>query len=306
MKRGCFFAFVLLALVLVGGYAQDYKGKARVMGFVYDKDGNPLPEVRVKLFNPKVGQGFELITDNEGKWVAAWIQSGAWNIDFEKIGFAVKKISIQVMELQRNPEVKVNLDKSEGYVSSEEIKPELNRGNQLFEEKKYEEAAAVFKGILEKFPDAYIINKNIGNCYFQQEKYDLAEEAYLKILEKNSADVDAKLLIGNCYANRGQQEKALEWYGKIDFEKLSDPIVLYNIGNSFYNVSKFENALQYYFKAVEIQKEFADGLYQLGLTYLALEKYPESIATFENYLKVDPDSQRANQVKGFIDFLKKK
>ena len=306
MKRGCCFAFVLLALVLVGGSAQDYKGKARVMGFVYDKDGNPLPEVRVKLFNPKVAQGFELITDKEGKWVAAWIQSGAWNIDFEKIGFAVKKISIQVMELQRNPEVKVSLDKSENLPFTEEVKPELNRGNQLFEEKKYDEAVAVFKGILEKFPDAYVINKNIGNCYFQQEKYGLAEEAYLKILEKNPDDVDAKLLIGNSYANRGQQEKALEWYGKIEFEKLSDPIVLYNIGNFFYNVSKFENALQYYLKSVEIQKEFADGLYQLGLTYLALEKYPESISTFENYLKVDPDSQRANQVKGFIDFLKKK
>ena len=306
MKRGCCFAFVLLALVLVGGSAQDYKGKARVMGFVYDTDGKPLPEVRVKLFNPKVGQGFELITDKEGKWVAAWIQSGAWNIDFEKIGFAVKKISIQVMELQRNPEVKVSLDKSENLPFTEEVKPELNRGNQLFEEKKYDEAVAVFKGILEKLPDAYVINKNIGNCYFQQEKYGLAEEAYLKILEKNPDDVDAKLLIGNSYANRGQQEKALEWYGKIEFEKLSDPIVLYNIGNFFYNVSKFENALQYYLKSVEIQKEFADGLYQLGLTYLALEKYPESISTFENYLKVDPDSQRANQVKGFIDFLKKK
>src|SRR4030067_772836 len=306
MKRGCCFAFVLLALVLVGGSAQDYKGKARVMGFVYDTDGKPLPEVRAKLFNPKVGQGFELITDKEGKWVAAWIQSGAWNIDFEKIGFAVKKISIQVMELQRNPEVKVSLDKSENLPFTEEVKPELNRGNQLFEEKKYDEAVAVFKGILEKFPDAYVINKNIGNCYFQQEKYGLAEEAYLKILEKNPDDVDAKLLIGNSYANRGQQEKALEWYGKIEFEKLSDPIVLYNIGNFFYNVSKFENALQYYLKSVEIQKEFADGLYQLGLTYLALEKYPESISTFENYLKVDPDSQRANQVKGFIDFLKKK
>jgi len=305
MKRWSVLAFLLLTLGLVGGNAQDYKGKARVTGYVYDQDGNPLPEVRVKLFNPKVGQGLELVTDTEGKWVAAWIQSGAWNVDFEKVGFAPKKIALELFELKKNPDVKVNLEKAEGILLIEEIKPELIRGNQLFEEKKYDEALAVYMAILEKFPDVYIINKSIGNCYFQQEKYDLAEEAYQKILEKNPDDSEAKLLIGNCYANRGQQDKALEWYGKIEFEKLSDPIVLYNIGNFFYNNSKFEDALRYYSKSVEIQPDFTDGLYQLGLTYIAMAKNPEAISAFEDYLKVDPDSERANQVRGFLEFLKK-
>jgi tetratricopeptide (TPR) repeat protein len=305
MKRGCLLVFILLTLVLAGGYAQDYKGKARVTGYVYDPEGNPVPEVRVKLFSPKVGQGFELTTDKEGKWVAAWIQSGAWNIDFEKPGFAPKSIAVELFELKKNPDIKVNLIKAEGSLVTEEVRPELNRGNQLFDEKKYDEAIAVFQGILEKYPDLYIIYKNIGNCYFEQEKYDLAEEAYQKILEKDPNDSEAERLIGNCYANRGEQDKALEWYGKIDFEKLKDPIVLYNIGNSYYNVSKFEDALRYYSKSVEIQPDFSDGLYQLGLTYLAMTKNPEAISAFEDYLKVDPDSERANQVKGFLEFLKK-
>jgi hypothetical protein len=32
----------------------------------------------------------------------------------------------------------------------------------------------------------------------------------------------------------------------------------------------------------------------------------KAIATFEKYLKVDPDSERAALVKGFLDYLKKK
>lgn len=152
MKRGCFLVFILLTLVLVGGHTQDYKGKSRVTGYVYDAEGNPVPEVRVKLFNPKVGQGFELTTDKEGKWVAAWIQSGAWNIDFEKPGFAPKRIAVELFELKKNPDVKVNLVKAEGSLVTEEVRPELNRGNQLFDEKKYDEAIAVFQGILEKSP----------------------------------------------------------------------------------------------------------------------------------------------------------
>jgi len=305
MKRAYPF-FILFLLAGVAGFAQDYKGKGRVVGYVFDEQGNPLEEVKVKLFSLKAQQGFEVVSEKDGKWVASWIIGGGWNVDFEKLGFMPKKIAIEVQEYQRNPEININLKKAEGLVITEELKTELNKGNQLFEEKKYDEAAAVYEGILTKYPDAYIINKNIGNCYFQQEKYDQAEAYYQKVLEKDQANADAMLLIGNCYANRGQAEKALEWYGKIEFEKLGDPIVLYNVGTNYYNNSKFEEALKFYKKATEIQKDFPDGLYQLGLTYLTLGNYPEAIAAFESYLKIDPDSARANQVKSFLEFLKKK
>jgi tetratricopeptide (TPR) repeat protein len=299
----------LLLIVLVALsfflYPQEYKGKGRQIGYVFDEQGAPLEGVTVKLFSLKVQQGFETKTDKEGKWVAFGIVGGGWNVDFEKFGFMPKKIAIQVNEWQRNPEVRLNLNKAEGLVVTEELKAMLSKGNELFDARKYDEAAAAFQEILAKFPDAFIINKNIGNCYFAQEKYDEAESSYQKILEKDPGSGEAILLIGNCYANRGQTEKALEWYGKIDFNKIDDPVVLYNVGTSYYNNSKFEEALKYYGKAVELQKDFTDGLYQLGLTYLAMNNQTEAIATFENYLKVDPDSTRAGQVKGFLEYLKK-
>jgi len=64
--------------------------------------------------------------------------------------------------------------------------------------------------------------------------------------------------------------------------------------------------LKFYMKAVEKQKDSPDALYQLGLTYLNLQKNMEAIAAFEDYLKFDPDSSRATQVKAFIEYLKKK
>lgn len=286
-------------------FSQDYKGKGRQIGYVFDEQGAPLEGVTVKLFSLKVQQGFDTKTDKDGKWVAFGIVGGGWNVDFEKFGFMPKKISIQVNEWQRNPDIRFNLTKAEGLVVTDELKDMLIKGNELFDAQKYDEAAAAYQAILEKFPDAIIIHKNIGNCYFAQEKYDEAESSYQKILEKEPANAEAILLIGNCYANRGQTEKALEWYGRIDFNKIDDPIVLYNVGTNYYNNSKFEEALKYYRKAVELQKDFADGLYQLGLTHLAMNNQPEAIATFENYLQIDPDSARSGQVKGFLEFLKK-
>ncbi len=304
LRAGALVLIVMLsALTLL---AQEHKGQGRLTGYVFDEQGNPLEGVRVKLFSLKTQSGFEVVTDKAGKWVAAWIRGGGWNLDFEKFGYLPRKISVEVQEFGRNPEIKINLKKAEGLVITDELKDLLLKGNELFDQKKYEEAIVIYQQILEKYPDAYIIYKNIGNCYFQQEKYEEAEKEYQKILEKDPQNIDAMILIGNTYANRGLTDKAMEWYGKIAFEKIEDPVVLYNLGTNYYNSSRFEEALKYYQRAVELQKDFLDGIYQLGLTYLTLGKTTEAIQTFENYLKVDVDSERASQVKGFLEYLKKK
>lgn len=303
-KAGFMVTLILLASTIV--LSQAYRGKGKVKGYVFDEEGNPLEEVKVKLYSLKAQSGFETVTNADGRWKAFWIRGGTWNIDFEKIGYKPKKMSAEIKEWSKNPDMEIKMEKVERSVITEELKENLKRGNELFNEEKYEEAFESYKSIIEEFPDAYIIHKNIGNCYFQMEKYDLAEECYRKVLEKDSDNNEVMLLIGNTYANRGRDDKALEWYSKIEFEKIDDPIVLYNIGTNFYNISKFEEALKYYKRAVEIQDDFLDGLYQLGLAHLTLGNNQEAINVFEDYLEHDPDSEKASQVRGFVEFLKKK
>jgi tetratricopeptide (TPR) repeat protein len=286
--------------------AQDWKGKGRLGGLVLDQSGAPIEGVKVKLFSLKAQEGTEVLTDKSGRWMAAWIRSGGWNVDFEKIGYAPKKIVIEISESKKNPDVEIRLDKIEGLVITDEVKDLLTRGNELFEQKDYAGALALYQEILAKYPDAYPVHMNVGNCHFAEEKYDLAEQSYVKLLEKDPKNVNAVIAVGNCYANRGDSAKAMEWYSKLEFEKIDDPTVLYNLGTSYYNNAKFEDALKFYKKAVEKQKDSTDAMFQLGLTYLNLQKNAEAIAVFEDYLKVDATSARADQVRAFLDYLKKK
>jgi len=295
---------ILTAAVFLA--AQDYKGKARVSGIVTDEQGKPLEGVRIKLFCIKANEGFDMKSDKEGKWVAAWVRGGDWNADFDKIGYEPKKISFNINENRKNPDVMIFLKKVEGLVVTDDIRAQLTKGNELYDQKKFDEALAVYQDIITKFPDVYPVYRSIGNCYFSQEKYDLAEQSYMKVLEKDPKNVQAILSIGNCYTNRGDAAKALEWYGKVDFEKIDDAVVLYNLGTSYYNSGKYEDALKCYLKSVEKQKDFTDGIYQLGLTYTNLQKTAEAIATFESYLKIDADSPRSTQVKAFLEYLRKK
>jgi tetratricopeptide (TPR) repeat protein len=296
--------FFLAAQTFV--YSQGYKGKGRVKGLVTDQEGNPLEGVTVKLYCERGASGFEVTTDDQGEWRANYIRGGPYDIDFEKSGYMPKKINVNISEFGKNPDIELTLQKIEGLVVTDELKEELKKGNDLFDQEKYEEAIQAYQAILEKAPETYILYRNIGNCYFQMEKYEKAEEFYLKVLENEPDDTESILGIGNTYANRGQNEKALEWYNKIAFDKISDPLVLFNIGSNFYSRGKHQEALKYYRKAVELKGDFQDARYQLGLVNLTLGNNQEAIDVFQEYLKYDSESGRADQVRNFIEFLKKK
>jgi tetratricopeptide (TPR) repeat protein len=306
MKKKTLFTAAFLVLAAVLALAQSYRGQGRMTGVVLGPDGKPLEGVKVKLFSVKGSAGFDLTTDAKGEWKAPYIRGGAWNIDFEKAGFIPKKIAVTIEESFKNPGIEVRLVKFAGLIVSDELKAGLNQGNQLFGEKKYDQAIAVFADLVAKNSDAYIVNKNIGNCYFELQKYDQAEEFYRKVLDKEPGNAEVMLLIGNCLANRGEDGKAMEWYAKIEFEKITDPAVLFNLGTAFYKQSKFDEALRYYKRSVELKSDFLDGIYQMGLTYISLQNNAEAVKAFEQYLKMDADSPKAAQVRNFLEFLRKK
>jgi tetratricopeptide (TPR) repeat protein len=303
-KLATFLVGVLLAGAAFAG--QDFKGKARVLGVVVDQDGNPVAGVKISFFLPAAGGGFSILSEKDGKFTAAWLRRGNWNVDFEKVGYEPKKISLSVSEAEKNPELKMTLKKVEGLFITEDLKKELTAANALFEAKDYAGALAAFEAMTVKYPEAYILQKNVGNCHFALERYDKAEEAYLKILAKDPANADAVVLVGNTYANRNETEKALEWYNKIQVDKIKDTTVLYNIGTNHFNLGKVEEAVKYFKAAVDVQADNTDALYRLGLAYLNLQRNPEAVAAFEAYLKVDSTSEQAGQVRNLVELLKKK
>jgi tetratricopeptide (TPR) repeat protein len=298
--------FSCVALLFGSLSAQDWKGKGRFIGLVLDEANVPLQGVKVKLVNAAANAGFEVVTDKEGKFTAAWLRKGAWNVDFEKFGYEIKKIALDITEVAKNPDVKVILKKSAGLTISDDLKKELLAANALYEEKNYQGALDGYNGILVKNPDAYIIYKNVGNCYFAMEQYEKAEEAFLKVLAKDATNADAMVQVGNTYANRNLNDKALEWYNKIEIEKITDSTVLLNIGINYLNVGKTEEALKNFKQAVKVNPNDLDAIYRLGVAYISVQNNVDAVAMFDAYLKLDPDSERATTVKGFLEYLKKK
>jgi tetratricopeptide (TPR) repeat protein len=309
MKKGLIIA-TLTILLAFGLAAQSVSGKGKLKGVVLDeKTGQPIEGVTVKLFSIK-GQAYFLPspkTDSEGKWKALFLRGGAWNIDFEKAGYETKKISTRVDDLPgaKQVDIEIKMTKIEGLVLTADIVADLEKGNQLFADKKYNEAILAYQKILQDNPDVFIISKNIGNCYFAMEKYDQAIENYQKVLDKQPNSAEVMTLIGNSYTNAKNLEKAMEWYQKIPFDQIKDTDTLYNIGACLTNSNKNDLALKYYKRAVEVDPEFADGYYQLGMTYTALNQIPEALEALKKFMELAPDSPNFATAKAIVDAFSK-
>jgi len=297
-----------LAATLVAQSANSGKGK--IKGIVLDeKTGQPLEGVTVKLYSVKALSYYlpSPNTGSDGRWRILYLRGGGWNIDFEKTGYETKKISYRVDETPgaKSPEIEIKLVKIEGFALTEDIISELEKGNLLFGEKKYQEALVEFENIFKKNPDVFIILKNIGNCYFAMENYDKAIEQYQALFEKQPKSAEVMTLIGNSYANAKNMEKAMEWYQKIPFEEIKDTNTLFNIGANLINNNKNDNALKYFKRAVEIDADFTEAYYQLGMTHTALNQIPEALEALKKFMELAPDSPDFGTAKAIVDAFSK-
>ena len=194
MKKACVLLGIFIFTVSFL-FPQDYKGRARIKGIVTDQAGNPIEGVKVKLVYSKVEDGFEVMTDSEGRWVASWLKGGKWDVDFEKMGYSSKKISITVKEGTRNSDVGIELEKMRVMTMSEELKEGLDRANGLYKAGKFEESIEAYEVILEKFPDVFITNANIGNI-------SLAN--LLQNIEQNRLIGHRQKVLGHSIGNRSE------------------------------------------------------------------------------------------------------
>ncbi len=308
---------VILSLVGVVGmsslstllYSQLTTGKGKASGTVTDQDtGQPIEGVTVKFFYPEVNQYHQPfpVTDKEGKWKIVYIRKGRWDIDFVKDGYELTKISYFVDPTpgSPNPPIDLKLRKLQGPAVAQTIMDEVNQAIALIPEKQYDKVLADLQAILEKYkgePGAEIASLHMGNVYSLKGEYQKAIEYYLKSLEKFPDNKEIILSVGNAYNNLQDSENALKWFDKLKIEDIGNVDTLYNIGVIAYNNGDFEKAITYFKKTTEIDAQYADGYFQLGMSYVALEKNAEGVAALKKFMEIAPNSPNFDAAKSVVE-----
>lgn len=302
---------VFLILLAPAFLLSQITGQAKMLGVVLDEDtGQPIEGVTVKAYYAATDSSVSPspVTDKNGKWKALYIRTGAWSLDFQKPGYIPQKLSHRVVfEMGvKVPEIEVRLKKMQGVVVSSDAEKALEKGDLLYNEKKYPEAIAAYESLLAKAPDFYIVKKNIGDAYFAMQDYEKALENYLQVNEKQPDRPDLLIAIANTYNNWGKSDPAVEWYRKVPVSALRDVNSAFNTGVVFANAGSQGDAVKFFQKAVEIDPQFADGYYQLGLCQVALGATPEALAALNKFIELAPDAADAPTAKAIIETLTKK
>jgi cytochrome c-type biogenesis protein CcmH/NrfG len=134
-----------------------------------------------------------------------------------------------------------------------------------------EEEIRLSKSVLEKDPNNLQVLINLGNAYFDTDRYQDAINAYSRVLSLEPENPDVRTDMGIMYRKLGQFDKAIEAFRRAATDDAEHMNSRFNLGVTLkYDKGDFQGAVQ----------------------------------AWEEFLKLEPNGERATTVKQEIEAMK--
>ncbi len=126
-----------------------------------------------------------------------------------------------------------------------------------------------------------------------------------EIVKKDPKNLPAWVELGNLYFDSDRPKEAIEAYGRYLAVKPDNPDVRTDMGIMYRKLGQFDRALEEFRKAAQIDPKHANSRYNIGIVLLH-DKHDMkgAITAWEDYLKVDPNSERAQRIRAQIEKMK--
>jgi tetratricopeptide (TPR) repeat protein len=308
-------AFIAMSAMLIAPlYAQAGHGRGRLSGQVVDPQGKPIANAVVRLEFQGGGLKDQTTTDSNGAFGFIGLGTGGANIFASAEGYLDAQTQVQIQQLNRNQPVKlvlaVDIEKK-ARVKNEATLELLEQGNKLFADGKFAEALQVFQQFTADNPEVYQIHFNIGNCFREINEPDKAAEQYKLALDGAKAKADTLLQakafasLGELSLRREKMNEAQEYFKQSIALNPQDEILAYNVAEICFGNGKTDEALQYYQLATQIKPDWGEPHMKLGYAWLNKGDIAKAVASFETFLRLDPQSSQAAAIQALLDSLKK-
>jgi tetratricopeptide (TPR) repeat protein len=130
-------------------------------------------------------------------------------------------------------------------------------------------------------------------------------EALKDIVKKDPKNLPAWVELGNLYFDSNQPKEAIEAYSQYLAIKPDNPDVRTDLGIMYRKLGNFDKAIEEFKRAAQSDPKHNNSRYNLGLVLLH-DKHDvkEAIKAWEEYLKVDPKSERALRIRAQIEKMR--
>jgi len=126
-----------------------------------------------------------------------------------------------------------------------------------------------------------------------------------EIVKKDPKNLPALVELGNLYFDTNQPKEAIEAYSRYLAVKPDNADVRTDMGIMYRKLGQFDKAIEEFKKAAQSDPKHANSRYNTGLVLLHDKgDMKGAIKAWEDYLKVDPNSERAQRIKAQIEKMK--
>ena len=143
----------------------------------------------------------------------------------------------------------------------------------LFKNQKYDESAAKYQSIIDKYPESLYAWSNLGVVRFQQGKFDDALKALQQAVKLSPTDAFSYSNLGIVYYQLNQFENAIDALNAAKALDPNDPKTHNYLGCACSQKGWAEVAEKEFRKAIELDPNFGDAHFNLALVY-ATQKPP--------------------------------
>jgi Tfp pilus assembly protein PilF len=311
---------VLLALTAAPVFAQSV-----VRGKVVDQEGNPVEGAIVVFEDQEGSRRIELKTNRNGEYQQIGMPSGTYRVSASKdnvgvdavAGYAVLQQVNPVLEFKLAPEAAPGPDLTVGADGTrlpdavmKQIEGAVTQAFEAMAAGNFDAAIEQFDLILTHVPACVECHFNVAVAHAQSGRADEAEKSFLKVIELEPESADAYRGLAAVYNLQRRfddaakaTERVVELSGGAVATDGGSADIFYNQAVILWNSGQAEKAKEQFERAAAADPTLAMPHYFIGLANLNLGQLAEAKAAFQKYLEIDPEGEKAGEVKAFVSQL---
>jgi len=126
-----------------------------------------------------------------------------------------------------------------------------------------------------------------------------------EIVKKDPKNLPAWVELGNLYFDTDQPKEAIEAYSQYLAIKPNNADVRTDMGIMYRKLGQFDKAIEEFRKAAQSDPKHINSRYNIGLVLLHdKQDIKGAVKAWEDYLKVDPNSERAQRLRAQLEKMK--
>jgi Tfp pilus assembly protein PilF len=186
--------------------------------------------------------------------------------------------------------------------------PELYNylGMAYYNKKKFDIAEQKYLRALNLKPNYSDARNNLGVNYLEMQRWDDAIRQFKLVTEdifyQNQSA--AGINLGLAYFGKGDYPKALSLLRSVVADFPRDPRGRMNLGKVYFALEKYDLAIDEYKRALELNADYVNAHYNLGLVYLKKNNNSAAQSAFMEVMRLAPDSEVGQLSREYLDVLK--